>query len=248
MKLTVSRIQRMCFDDGPGIRTTVFLQGCNLHCPWCSNPETQSIRGSEGWIPAPRDYTPDELTEELLKDRVFWGDEGGVTFSGGEPLLQSEGLRAAGEILKEEGVGTAVETALCVPMENLKTVTDVIDFWYVDLKILVKDLAASVLGADPDMYLKNLEYLADKGSDVHLRIPCCEEYVLQEENREKILKLCAGHSHFPVELFAIHSLGAEKYKKLGRTVPEFKKTETEMLIELKKELESNGSEVTILEI
>ena len=99
-KILITNIQRMCFHDGPGIRTTVFLKGCNLHCPWCANPENISALpqayerdGRKGLYG--KEFSEEELLKEVLKDRRFYEDGGGVTFSGGEPLLQIKALKKA---------------------------------------------------------------------------------------------------------------------------------------------------------
>jgi len=84
----ISNIQRFSIHDGPGIRTTVFFQGCPLSCRWCHNPECISFEPSQG-----RQYRTDELMHEVMKDKVFFEESrGGVTFSGGEPLAQDEFL------------------------------------------------------------------------------------------------------------------------------------------------------------
>ena len=85
MKVRITDIQHFSLHDGPGIRTTVFFKGCNLRCPWCANPEciSQKIQGEFGY-----DISLDELEKEILKDEPFYKTGGGVTFSGGEPLLQ----------------------------------------------------------------------------------------------------------------------------------------------------------------
>ena len=91
-KILVGNIQRFSLHDGPGIRTTVFMLGCSIHCPWCANPENLQKRQRQ--YPDPEDiygkfYSVDELVKEVLKDRVYFSDGGGVTFSGGEALLSA---------------------------------------------------------------------------------------------------------------------------------------------------------------
>ncbi len=248
MSLLVSNIQRMSLDDGPGIRTTVFLQGCNLHCPWCSNPETQPMEGYPDWVPKPKKFDPEELIKVLIKDRLFWGIEGGVTFSGGEPLLQAEGIREVGSLLKTYNVHIAIETALYVSIDCIKRIEDIVDFWYVDLKFLVDDLAERIIGGNTKLYLSALSYLIDKEYNVHLRIPCCAESVLQNENLEKISIFCANYSELPIEIFSIHPLGLDKYQTLGLEIPNFRTVNNDQLHELKIKLENKGSAVDILMI
>ena len=120
MKVLVSNIQRLSLHDGPGIRTTVFFKGCSLHCPWCANPENININSENYFIKEKclttclktsicnhkgnveclygavgiwgKHYSEEEILKEIKKDKGFYKKDGGVTFSGGEPLLQAKGL------------------------------------------------------------------------------------------------------------------------------------------------------------
>lgn len=248
MSLLVSNIQRMSLDDGPGIRTTVFLQGCNLHCPWCSNPETQALKGYPGWTPAPREYSTTELITELMKDSAYWGDEGGVTFSGGEPLLQAEGIREIADEFKKSNIHITIETALFVDTTKIKTLIDIVDFWYVDLKVLDKPLALKTIGGDPNVYLSGISYMIDKGLNIHFRIPCCKEVVLHEENWKEIKKICYLNKSIPVELFAVHDLGINKYRMLNRELPFYESVSLSRINELCDELKKCGSTVDVIEL
>lgn len=123
--IMVSNIQRMCFHDGPGIRTTVFLKGCSIHCPWCSNPENisfykeqYSVNGVCGVYG--KEYSGEELISVIKKDEMFFGKDGGVTFSGGEPLMQTEALEGVFAALKKEGINIAVESSMFIPAECLR--------------------------------------------------------------------------------------------------------------------------------
>lgn len=222
-KLRVTNIQRMCFHDGPGIRTTVFLKGCSLCCPWCSNPENinfqmepyvkDGIKGVYG-----KEYTASELLEILLKDREFWDTGGGVTFSGGEALLQAEALQEILRELKELKVHTAVETALFVPEEKLRLVLPYIDYFLVDIKILSPDICKEVLGGDLAVYQANVRLVHDSRRLGQFRVPCCPEYTFTEENKGEIRKLVKQYPDIPVQVFAVHSLGKKKYEALSRAM------------------------------
>ena len=185
-KLIVNSIQRSCFHDGPGIRTTVFLHFCSLKCPWCSNPEcsmtnyryviNNRCRKSNGKciynIDCPstnnkesnddlknfidkcpvlaiennfRIYSIDELKETLVQDKFLFDTDGGVTFSVGEPLLQSYNLGALIRELKKEQINIAVETCLFVEQENLLSVVDDIDLFE------IADEAYAVSNADGNL-------------------------------------------------------------------------------------------------
>ena len=255
MSIRVTNIQRMCFDDGPGIRTTVFLKGCSLHCPWCSNPENIRYEKQEYYSPKQekrgiygRDYEPEELLEELLTDRIYWGSDGGVTFSGGEALLQAEGLEPVWKGLKEKGIHTAVESALFVSEKQVEIAAKYIDFFYVDVKILDSKMCKDVLGGDTEQYLKNVQKLAEYRADIHFRVPCSEEYVMEAPNVEKLLEFFKKYSYYPVELFGIHDLGRTKYETLGQQMPEFQKMSMERLEGLKSTLIQSGCKADIITI
>lgn len=115
--MTITNIQRFSLHDGPGIRTTVFLKGCSIRCPWCSNPENINHQiekyvkdGKEGFYG--KEYSVDEVLKEVLKDKIFYEDNGGVTFSGGEALLYAKELLPLMEQIKQNNISIAVESSL----------------------------------------------------------------------------------------------------------------------------------------
>lgn len=252
-KLLITNIQRMCFHDGPGIRTTVFAKGCSLHCPWCSNPENINFKpeiyenggkiGTYGEA-----YSVDRLVDILMKDKNFWNGEGGVTFSGGEVLMQAVMLLDVLERLKEKRVHIAVETALFVPMENLKTVLDHVDYFIVDVKILNGEDCRKILGGDLELYKRNVQILYGSGKLKLFRIPCCPEYTFTEENRKRLVEFLKEYPSVPVQIFAIHNLGEKKYRSLDRpmwTSMGVEKVELELYCE---ELRGNGINAEVIDI
>ena len=121
MSVRITNIQHFCLHDGPGIRTTVFLKGCNLHCPWCANPEciSMDIEGEFG-----RDIQIEELERELLKDELYYSlNNGGVTFSGGEPLLQIKELKELLKALKNCQNNKTEENAMKV-IDEIELIED----------------------------------------------------------------------------------------------------------------------------
>lgn len=252
-KLIITNIQRMCFHDGPGIRTTVFTKGCTLHCPWCSNPENLSplpenyekdgVCGVYG-----REYTAEELVHTLLKDQDFWGAEGGVTFSGGEVLMRAEALSEVLEKLKELGIHTAVETALFVPEENLQRVLPYIDYGIVDVKILEPALCREVLGGKLELYFRNVEQMYKSGKLMLFRVPCCEEYTFTEDNKKLLSRFFQKYPDISVQIFAIHSLGEKKYQSLGRMMWKAKELEQERLWGYCQELRECGITAEVIRI
>lgn len=225
--ILVTNIQRFSLHDGPGIRTTVFLKGCSLRCPWCSNPENLShnveeyikdgMKGRYGkW------YSVKELYDEVMKDVVFYEIEGGVTFSGGETLLQARQLKPLWSLLKDEKnlmgqeVHMAVETCLFVPEEYLLMAIRYIDLFYVDIKILDKGKCREILHGDLSLYEKNIKTLMDSYKPVVLRIPVISGYTDKIDNRSLVadmVKDCINMGNIlKIELIKEHNLGRTNMK------------------------------------
>lgn len=228
--IIVSNIQRMCFHDGPGIRTTVFLKGCSIHCPWCSNPENINffkedymVDGVKGFYGL--EYSSEQLIKILLKDQMFWGENGGVTFSGGEALMQAKSLENVFTVLKQKSVNIAVESAMFVPEEYLRIALEYIDYFIIDVKILDSFLCKNVLGGELDTYLSNIEKIYKAKKKMIFRIPCNYEYTFTDRNKDMIKNFLMKYKNNKVQLFAIHDLGKEKYNSLRRSFWEHRKLE-----------------------
>lgn len=235
MKVRVTNIQRFSLQDGPGIRTTVFLKGCNLKCPWCANPENLSYeiqeyedegqKGKFGY-----DIELEELEKEILKDEKFYSlNNGGVTFSGGEPILQFQKLEDLLKKLKNRNINICVETALYVPEQLLDIALKYVDEFIVDLKILDSEQCKNVLNGDINVYYKNIERLFKEKQNIKIRIPVTLEYTLNQRNKEKIIKLLDKYKPKDVELFKIHRLAEKKYKVLGKEMIEYQEVPEEVI-------------------
>ena len=250
----LTNIQRFSLHDGPGIRTTVFLKGCPLHCPWCANPE--NIRyGCEPWRKSDGtsgvfgyELTLTELKEDLLKDKAFYLGEGGVTFSGGEPLLQIGQYAPLLEELKREHIHLALETALFVEKEKVETAAQYFDWWYVDMKVLEPGGCRKLLGGDVRQYLDNLSWLARQKVPLTVRIPCAAGMTDTAENLAAILSCIRVLGIEQTEIFAVHDLAREKYRSLNRawTVDV---SESGRAVELlAQQLEKNGISYRIIRL
>ena len=222
MQGLVCDIQRFCVSDGPGIRTTVFLQGCSLVCAWCHNPEAiprQSVpRKREGREPVPSSRPMDtgEVLSVVLEDKPFFdASGGGMTLSGGEPLAQAA---YSGELLrgaKDVGVRTAVETAGFAPWNALETILPHTDLFLYDYKV-TQD-TRRFIGADNRLILQNLSRLSAAGAAILLRcpiIPGVNDNVAHLKAIGKIARENRGV--MGVEMLAYHRLGVSKYREIGR--------------------------------
>lgn len=265
-KILITNIQRFSLHDGPGIRTTVFLKGCSLRCPWCSNPENLDCNiqpyienGVEKFYG--RYYTCEELYQEIMKDRKYYRGNikeycirneeniadlpGGITFSGGESLLQIEALVPLCEKLKEEHIHMTSETCLFVPQSSLELAICYMDFFYADLKILNVKQCQEIIGGSLELYLSNLNLLLHSGKPVVIRIPVIGGFTDTRDNMERAIQLICEYASdekvnlLKIELIKEHNLGISKYQSLamcnaGYKTPEYKGVSDEV-IELYKE-------------
>ena len=252
-KIRVTNIQRMCFNDGPGIRTTVFLKGCSLHCPWCANPENISFdieaynyggeKGTYG-----RDYELEDLYNEIIKDKAFWGKDGGVTFSGGEPLMHVERLLPLLKKLNDENISIAVESSLFAPNESVRSACDYIDYCIADVKILDPEACKEQLGGQISTFLSNVRTAYNAGVLKQFRIPLCYELTYTDSNRKMILDFLADYRDIPVQIFTIHALGESKYRSLGMECFEHDDVTDEDLLSFQDELKAHGVLAEIIRV
>ena len=207
----VFNVERFALDDGPGIRTVVFLQGCPLHCPWCSNPESQPAVGGKL-------RTVTDILDEVERDKDYYdASGGGVTFSGGEPLRQGPALPALVEEAHGRGMRTAVETTLIADRETVCGALPFADLWLVDLKHTDAKVLKEVTGADWDVFAGNLALLDP--AKVVLRRPCIPGFNLEPEQMEDAFRFALEGGFRRMDLIPFHTLGAEKYRRMGRKYP-----------------------------
>ena len=208
MKGTIFNIQRFSTQDGPGIRTTVFFKGCPLRCAWCHNPESQNPKieqFSDGEV-CGREMTVEEVLDEVLRDRDFYGESGGMTLSGGEPLFQPQFALALLQAAKAAGLHTAVET--CGYCEDIAPFKPYVDLWLFDIKLLDAAAHRHWTGVGNEKIMQNLETLED---NVILRCPIIERVNLCKAHFDALQAL--GR---PMEFLPYHPLGIGKAEKLGR--------------------------------
>ena len=268
----IFNIEKFRIHDGDGIRTAIFLKGCNLHCPWCCNPESQSF-STQAVVhhslctaclacyrncPAKAVYyvgrivktnqelctgcgrcvqvcpnsarqvygrlvTADEVMAEVLKDGVYYSRSGGgVTLTGGEPLLQPE---FAGEILRRcrrEYFHTAIETAGFVPWQQAGPVFEFADTVLMDVKSTQPSRAQAFLPpqSDPEQMLamqrQNILNLAAAGKEILFRCPIIPDYNDNERHIRSVAALAAECGVRHVDLLPFHQFGKNKYEALDR--------------------------------
>lgn len=248
----VTNIQRFSLHDGPGIRTTVFFKGCNLRCPWCSNPENINFEienytyGNEQGIYGYR-ISLEELFNEVMKDKEFYEDGGGVTFSGGECLFQMERIEPLLKKLKEKNMHICIETALNVPKKFLEIALKYVDLFYVDMKILDENLAKKING-NTNIYIENLQLLDSSKKDYIIRIPLVNGYTYTDKNINEIMKTLNKIKPIKVEIFKIHNLAQKKYETLQKEMFKEEEISNEQMQEIKEKIENIKIKCDIIKI
>ena len=244
-------------NDGPGIRTAVFLKGCPLSCVWCHNPESQRFEPEilfykdkctgcgrcRGITAADKDFvcfngakeicgktvTADEVTAEVLKDKPFYENSGGgVTLSGGEPLAQYDFSLELLQKAKENGIHTAVETCGYAERSKILEIAKYIDLFLFDCKETDPELHKEYTGFDNKVILENLKALSDAGSKIILRCPIIPGFNDRAEHFKRISETANKFSGIEhIEIEPFHPLGESKYSALGRKYANIKTPDTE---------------------
>ncbi len=236
-KLGVFDVQRTCVHDGPGIRTTIFFQGCNLRCVWCQNPEGLSFSGN---TTPESNYSFDHLTNVVLKDKeYYYTSNGGVTLSGGEPLLQDNaGLISLLQFLKEEDVKVAVETSFHVPWKNISNVAPYIDLFIIDLKIVGDDeLHVKYTKQDSQLIHENIKKLKNLNANIKFRMVMIPGFTDSESNIQSASQLLKSIGHDSIELLKYHNLYENKAERLGLDYEPLHITPDQSLVSLKNGVE-----------
>ena len=203
----INSIDTMGLVDGPGIRVVVFLRGCTLRCKFCHNPEAWSNELKEAW-------TPEELVNYILKFKDYFKNNGGVTFSGGEPLNQPKFLLECLKLCKKNNINTCLDTAGVG--DDYEELLDYVDLVIWDIKALDSDKYKELTGRNIDISLKFLDTCQKKNKRMWIRqviVPGYndnEEYILEIKEFIKNLRNVEK-----VELLPYHTMGVTKYKELN---------------------------------
>ena len=213
MKGYVSSFQSMGTLDGPGVRFVVFLQGCNLNCGCCHNPETRPIDG--GNI-----YSAEEIAEKAARYKDYFGKDGGITLSGGEPIIQAE---FAAEIFKEckkRGINTCLDTSGSLLNDKVKELLSLTDRVLLDIKYPTDGLYKKYVGCSIDTPLSFLSYLSERNIPTTLRqviIPTLND---TEENIVFLKDIIKKHHCIDkAELLPFKKICKSKYDNLGIPFP-----------------------------
>lgn len=215
-------IQRWSTDDGPGIRTTLFFQGCPLRCLWCCNPEAWGI-SDQGGPPGPllgRTMSVADIVAAVERDRVFYRRSGGgVTFSGGEPTAQAELFRALALHLYGLGIHLALETCGHFPWAAHAEALACMDLVHLDLKHLDSGVHQRLTGVPNELILANALRLAEAQIPLVLRLPLIPGHNDDPANLAATARFSVRLGRAPLQVMPYHRLGLGKYQALGLACP-----------------------------
>ena len=213
MEGRVSSVQSMGAVDGPGLRYVVFLQGCPLRCAYCHNPETWDLTGGTP-------YTAEDLCKTILRYRPYFGENGGVTVSGGEPLLQAHFVAEFFQKLHEHGVHTALDTSGVGNLSKAEKVLAHTDLVLCDLKFLTKADYLKNCRADFDQIERFLQLTAMKNVPLWIRHVVVPGLTDGMDHLRRVKAKAESYPNFEkLEFLPFHKLCMEKYERLGLEFP-----------------------------
>ncbi|MHC1721752.1 MAG: pyruvate formate-lyase-activating protein [Aminipila sp.] len=195
--------------DGPGIRTVVFLQGCPARCLYCHNPDSWDINGGN-------EVETKQIVDRAKRGMTYYGDKGGVTFSGGEPLLQGEFLVQTIRALKKVGINSIIDTSGTFIDEFTEKAIEECDMILLDVKHSNPEKFWEIAGKKQDTLLQLIDLINKHEKTVWVRQVIVPGINDTEDNIEALNKFIKKIKHVDkVELLGYHNLGVEKYEKLG---------------------------------
>ena len=240
----ITDIRKSSFHDGPGVRTAVFFKGCPLRCAWCHNPECLSFaketllypekcigcgRCADGCylgakVVCGREMSAREIFEEIASDVPYFGKDGGVTFTGGEPLAHPELLGELLDMCRDHGINCAVETSMLVWNEEIFKKCDLV---MADLKIWNSDLHERYTGVKNERIKENFQRMNALGIPIIARTPVVPDIDQEIEKISDFLR--SLENVIAYELLPYHPLGKAKYEALGMEFTEFSVPSKELM-------------------
>ncbi len=200
--------------DGPGVRFVVFTQGCSLKCKYCQNRDTWNLKGGTT-------YSSDEIVEKILRYKNYIMPNGGVTISGGEPLLQAQFLIELFTKLKQYNIHTCIDTSGSVVLtDEIKKLIDLTDLFLLDIKCINDEKAIDLTGVSNKKELEFANYLSNINKPMWIRQVLVPGYTDDEQDLIKLRDFISTlKSVKKVEILPYHDLGKFKWEQLGEIYP-----------------------------
>ena len=209
----IHSIQSLAASDGPGLRFAVFMQGCPLRCGCCHNPDTWDFGGG-------KEYSAEEIVQKASRYKSYFGSKGGITVSGGEPLMQADFVREIFELSHKEGINTCLDTSGCVMNDDVKKLLIHTDRVLLDIKYTDDKLYKKHVGCEMKKAIEFLDYLNKEKIPVTLRqviIPTLND---NEDNIKKLKEIADKHECVDkIELLPFRKLCQIKYDNMGIKFP-----------------------------
>ena len=220
--------------DGPGIRYVIFTQGCHLKCKYCQNRDTWDM--NSGTI-----YNIQDIVEKIERYVPYMQGKGGITVSGGEPLLQPDALITLFKEMKKRNINTAIDTSGNMPItDKIKEIIDLTDLFLLDIKCINDEICKDLVGVSNKLELEFAKYLSENGKDMWIRQVLIPGYTDKEEDLIKLREFINSLKTVKkVEILPYHNLG--KFKWDNMNVPyEFENVKVPTNEEVKKAKEILG--------
>ncbi|MDR1034164.1 MAG: glycyl-radical enzyme activating protein [Bifidobacteriaceae bacterium] len=213
----IFNIQKFSINDGSGIRTNIFMKGCPLVCEWCSNPESQLAKPQMlGDTIDSKEYSVQEVVEICLKDKVFYDEsDGGITVTGGEPLVQHKFVSDLLDAFHTEGVNTAMETTAHASKSVFTGVTPKVDQLLCDIKHYDSAVHKQKTGVGNERILENIKWALENHQNLLMRIPVIPDFNSTLDDADSFADLLNNLGIMRVQLLPFHQFGAKKYELLG---------------------------------
>lgn len=209
----INSVQTMGTLDGPGVRYVLFMQGCKLRCGYCHNPDTWQLSGGF-------EMSVSEVMKQILKYKAYFGKDGGLTVSGGEPLLQAEFVTQLFKECRANGIHTVLDTAGSVLNESIDPLLDVTDMCLLDYKMPNDEDYKKYTGCSLDTVLKFLDKLQQRKIDTWIRCVIVNGINDTEDNIFSLVNIADKNSCIKkIELLPFHKMCDTKYRELNIKFP-----------------------------
>ncbi len=214
MKGRIHSFESMGAVDGPGLRYIIFMQGCHLKCKYCQNRDTWNVKGGQ-------EYEVDEIIEKIMRVKNYITPDGGVTVSGGEPLLQADFLIELFKKLKAKGIHTCIDTSGNLPItDKIKELIELTDLFLLDIKCINDDICKDLIGKSNKEELEFAKYLSDHNKPMWIRQVLVPTLTDNEEDLKELSSFIKSLKTVEkVEILKYHDLGRFKWEKLKLKYP-----------------------------